>query len=220
MKVFLLTLALLLSLPALASDRAALVIGIDGYPSAPLQNAVRDAAAVKAMLTSQLGFAEESVVYAENPGRVALFESFGQFKAKAAQARIVVLYYAGHGMESLDGRENFLLPVDAEVREAAASEAVLRATGVNLADLTRELAESSAGAKVVLMDCCRERPAARAAGGGARAGGGLATYADDRVPADTLMILAAAPAPSPATGSGTAPSPRPSSTCCPGAGGT
>ncbi|MEQ1840858.1 MAG: SUMF1/EgtB/PvdO family nonheme iron enzyme, partial [Verrucomicrobiales bacterium] len=45
-------------------------------------------------------------------------------------------------------------------------------------------------AKVILMDCCRERPAGR---GAIRAGGGLVTYADAEIPADTLMILAAAP---------------------------
>ncbi len=190
----LLLLAVVLFLPsAPAAERAALVIGVNDYPEAPLTNAVRDAEAVRDMLTGKLGFAREGVVYAENPGRLELFEKFAEFKGKAAGAKIVVLYYAGHGMESLDGKENFLLPVDADVARAAKSEAALKAAGVNLADLAAELAGASTGAKVVLLDCCRQRPAARAAGGAAPEGGGLATYADERIPADTLMILAAAP---------------------------
>jgi len=173
-----------------AADRAALVVGIDAYPDAPLLNAVRDARAVQEMLRTKLGFPEDRVVLAENPDRLELFETFERFKGVAAEAEIVVVYYAGHGMESLDGRENFLLPRDAEVLRAAQSEAALRATGVNLMTLSADLAEATQGAKIVLMDCCRQRPAGR---GVSRAGGGLVTYADARIPPDTLMILAAAP---------------------------
>ncbi len=103
----LLSAVLLLLTSASAVDRAALILGNNEYPDVPLANAVRDARAVKTMLTAKLGFPE--------------------------------------------------------------------ATG---------------GAKVVLMDCCRERPTGR---GQVRAGGGLVTYADAAIPADTLMILAAAP---------------------------
>jgi formylglycine-generating enzyme required for sulfatase activity len=90
----------------------------------------------------------------------------------------------------LDGKENFLIPIDAQIAKAAQSEAALRATGVNLMDLSTQLAAATTGAKIILMDCCRERPAGR---GAIRAGGGLVTYADAEIPADTLMILAAAP---------------------------
>ena len=170
--------------------RAALIIGNDAYADAPLDNAVRDARAVRTMLATKLGFPEAGIVSVENAGRVDLFEALETFKGVAAKAEIVLVYYAGHGMESLDGRENFLVPVDAPVLRVAQSEAALRASGVNLMDLTTDLAAATSGAKVILMDCCRERPAGR---GAARAGGGLVNYADAEIPADTLMILAAAP---------------------------
>jgi len=180
----------LAAVPLSAAERAALIIGNDTYPGAKLGNAIRDSRAVKAMLTGQLGFPESGIVSAEDADRLAIFEKFEDFKKVAAKAEIVVVYYAGHGMESLDGKENFLLPVDAPVAKAAQSEAVLRATGVNLMTLTADLAAATAGAKVILMDCCRERPAGR---GAVRSGGGLVQYADAEIPADTLMILAAAP---------------------------
>ncbi len=178
------------SIDGVALDRVALVVGNDAYPKAPLANAVRDASAIKSLLESDLGFTSDGIFFSTNTTRLTFFELFESFKKASAEAGIVLVYYAGHGMESLDGKENFLLPIDVDVAGAVKSEAVLRATGINLMGLTADLADATPGAKVILMDCCRERPAGR---GSARAGGGLVTYADDRIPADTLMILAAAP---------------------------
>ncbi len=178
-------------LPTLAAERVALVIGIDDYPSHPLKNAVKDAAAVRDLLRGDLGFPESSIVYTENPDRITFYEKFETLKKLSAGAEVVLVYYAGHGMESLDGKENFLLPRDADAARAAESEAALRATGINLLTLSTDLAGASQGAKVFLMDCCRQRPAGR--GGDPRAGGGMAAYTDERIPADTLMMLAASP---------------------------
>ena len=175
---------------AIALDRVAFIIGNEAYPDVPLDNAVRDARAVKAMLTEKLGFPEAGILLAEDADRLTIFEKFEEFKGLAKEADIVMVFYAGHGMESLDGKENFLIPIDAQIAKAAQSEAALRATGVNLMDLSTQLAAATTGAKIILMDCCRERPAGR---GAIRAGGGLVTYADAEIPADTLMILAAAP---------------------------
>lgn len=187
---FLLLFSFFLATGATALERVALIIGNDAYPDVPLDNAVRDARAVKTMLTGKLGFPESGIVLAEDADRLTIFEKFEEFKRLATKAEIVIVFYAGHGMESLDGKENFLIPVDAKIARASQSEAVLRATGVNLMDLSTQLAAATTGAKVILMDCCRERPAGR---GAIRAGGGLVTYADAEIPADTLMILAAAP---------------------------
>lgn len=176
--------------PLQSQDRVALVIGNNSYPTAPLANAVNDASAIKDLLIGSLGFSQPYVYFATDTDRLSFFELFETFKRAAASADIVLVYYAGHGMESLDGKENFLIPVDIDVAAAVKSEAALRSSGINLMTLTTELAEATDAAKLVLMDCCRERPAGR---GGNRAGGGLVTYADDAIPADTLMILAAAP---------------------------
>ena len=181
----------LLAATASAADRVALVIGNDAYRDFPLDNAVKDATAVRELLATRLGFREADLVVATNADRVTVYESLESFKRLAQEAKILVVYYAGHGMESLDGKENFLLPVDTDIAAVAKSEAVLRATGVNMMTLAEDLAAVSSGAKVILMDCCRERPAGR--GTKPRAGGGLVTYEDGQIPADTLMLLAAAP---------------------------
>jgi formylglycine-generating enzyme required for sulfatase activity len=175
---------------ATALERVAFIIGNDTYPDYPLENAVRDARAVKAMLTGKLGFPEAGIVLAEDADRPTIFEKFEEFKGLAKGAGIVMVFYAGHGMESLDGKENFLIPVNASIAEAGRSETVLRKSGVNLMDLITLLADATTGAKIILMDCCRVRPAGR---GAIREGGGLVHYADAQIPADTLMLLAAAP---------------------------
>lgn len=178
-------------LPALALERAALVIGNDAYASKPLKNAVNDARAVRDMLVNQLGFPAQGVIYGTDLNRADLYEKLEAFSKAASGAKIAFIYYAGHGMESLDGKQNFVLPVDVKLADVFSSEAKLRAGGVNLEELIQQASEAAPqGAKIVLLDCCRERPSAR---GISRAGGGLAIYADDRIPADTLVLLAAAP---------------------------
>ena len=178
-------------------DRVALIIGNNDYVGVPLDNAVEDARAVRSMLTDSLEFPVAGIVHVENANRLEIFDAFERFKSLAGESKIALIYYAGHGMESLDGKENFLIPVDApivshdpKVVTIAKSEASLRAAGISLMALTTDLAAATNGAKIVLMDCCRERPTGR---GSARAGGGLAIYSDGQIPADTLMILAAAP---------------------------
>ncbi|MDF1814571.1 MAG: SUMF1/EgtB/PvdO family nonheme iron enzyme [Verrucomicrobiales bacterium] len=185
------TSCLLLPASLMAEERIAFIVGNDRYPTAPLENAVRDATAVRDMLRDQLGFKESAIHFSTNTDRLGFFESFEAFTKAAGAAEIVLFYYAGHGMESIDGRENFILPVDADVKRAAQSEAALRATGINLMTLSADLALRSNGAKVILMDACRERPAGRTVT--KRSGGGLAVYEDKRIPADTLIMLAAAP---------------------------
>lgn len=197
----LLTAALAAPLPAL--ERAALVIGNDSYTTLPLLNAVGDAEAVRDMLVQQLGFPQQSVIFGKNLSRTAIYEKLEAFGKVAEGASVALIYYAGHGMESMDGRENFLLPVEADVTSLITSEARLRAAGVNVEELLTQASQSTPhGAKVVLLDCCRERPTGR---GTARAGGGLAIYADDRIPADTLVLLAAAPSRQASDGAGRGP---------------
>jgi len=169
---FLLLFSFFLATVATALDRVAFIIGNDAYPDVPLDNAVRDARAVKAMLTEKLGFSEAGILLTEDADRLTIFEKFEEFKGLAKEADIVMVFYAGHGMESLDGKENFIIPIDAQIAKAAQSEAALRATGVSLMDLSTQLAAATTGAKIILMDCCRERPAGR---GAIRAGGGLVT---------------------------------------------
>lgn len=177
------------TIPAKASRIAAFVVGVDKYPTAPLDNAVDDANAIYRLLTGPLKVEPSQIILSENPNRLQFFEAFERFRSLASRSEIVMIYFAGHGMESLDGTENFLLPTDINVVSAVESEAHLRAGGINLKRLTADLARTSSGAKVFILDCCRHRPASR---GVIKAGGGMATN-DDQIPPDTLMLLAAAP---------------------------
>ncbi|MEM7601246.1 MAG: peptidylprolyl isomerase [Verrucomicrobiota bacterium] len=187
--IFLLGISLFSTSRSEASRIAAFVVGIDDYPTAPLDNAVNDATAIHRLLVDQLLVKPSQVVLTTNPDRLQFFEDFERFRALSKGAEIVMIYFAGHGMESLDGSENFLLPTDIDVASAVESEAHLRAGGINLKRLTADLARTTSGAKVFILDCCRHRPASR---GMIKAGGGMATN-DDQIPADTLMLLAAAP---------------------------
>ncbi|MDF1811432.1 MAG: SUMF1/EgtB/PvdO family nonheme iron enzyme [Verrucomicrobiales bacterium] len=180
-----------LSFAVFSAERVAFICGNDKYPTTPLDNAVRDATAIRDMVRDQLGFEDGAIQFVTNADRITFYECFEKFINSADGAEIVLFYYAGHGMESIDGRENFILPVDADVKRASQSEAALRATGINLLTLCSDLSRKTDGAKVVLMDACRQRPAGRSVNG--RSGGGLAIYDDKRIPADTLIILAAAP---------------------------
>ncbi|HRQ87932.1 MAG TPA: caspase family protein, partial [Bacteroidia bacterium] len=187
-----------------ASERVALVIGNNAYPpildaqgravrEAKLENCVRDATAVRDLLRDKLGFAEGNIVFATDQGKVGIFRSLETFQKLAAKADIAVIYYAGHGMESLDGRETFLIPVDADLGGAAESEAVLEATGVGLGGILEKFGRATRGAKVVMLDCCRDRPKGRTLVDGAAVRGGGLALLDEHIPADTLILLAAAP---------------------------
>ena len=191
-----LRLALLLSCSSVAGagERAALILGNNAYPGrAKLDNCVNDATAVRDLLRDQLGFAESKMVFATDQNRIGLYSKLEEFKKKAAGADIALVYYAGHGMESLDGRETFLIPTDADLAGAVESESILRGTAIKLSELLDDVGKTTSGAKVILLDCCRDRPKARSAKGEAVVGGGLANLPDDQIPADTFIVLAAAP---------------------------
>lgn len=202
--VFSLLSVLIMPPKAAAAERVALVIGNNAYPdtrnaageviaSPALDNCVKDATAVRTLLRDQLGFAEGDIIHGTDVNRVGFFSLLEAFRKRAAGARIAVFYFAGHGMEDFEGRDTFLLPVDADLHGASESEAILKATGVGLTGVLDELGRSTAGAKIVLLDCCRDRPKARTASGEPVDGGGLGTLDESRIPADTLILLAAAP---------------------------
>jgi uncharacterized caspase-like protein len=137
---------------ALAEKRVALVIGNSAYQKvAKLSNPSNDASAVAAMLRAA-GF--DSVDSRLNVPASELRKTFREFAAKARDADIAVVYYAGHGIE-LDGT-NYLIPVDASLEtdgdvmdETIALERVLFAV-----EPARQL-------RLVILDACRDNPFAK-----------------------------------------------------------
>jgi uncharacterized caspase-like protein len=137
---------------ALAEKRVALVIGNSAYQKvAKLPNPSNDASAVAAMLKSA-GF--DSVDSRLNVSASDLRKTLREFAARARDADIAVVYYAGHGIE-LDGT-NYLIPVDASLEtdgdvldETVPLERVLFAV-----EPARQL-------RLVILDACRDNPFAK-----------------------------------------------------------
>ena len=154
---------------AAQAARFALVIGNAAYRVLPpLATPPADASDVAAMLRG-LGFETELALDA---GLEAMRAALAALAARAAAARaeLALVYYAGHGVQV--GGENYLIPVDAQVRRAAD----LEASGVPLR--TMLAATAPAAARAVILDACRDDPFAPPTpprrpgvleGGGARA---------------------------------------------------
>src|SRR5258705_3483669 len=143
---------LLVSQPALAEKRVALVIGNSAYQKvAKLPNPANDATAVAAMLKAA-GF--DSVESRLNVPANELRKTLREFGGKSRDADIAVVYYAGHGIE-LDGT-NYLIPVDASLET---DDDVLDET----IPLDRVLfaVEPAKQLRLVILDACRDNPFAK-----------------------------------------------------------
>jgi Caspase domain/Putative peptidoglycan binding domain len=141
-----------LSDTAWAQKRVALVIGNSAYKNVPgLPNPTRDA---KAMAEK---FKEAGFVVVKTNYDLAYLEfkrAIRDFEDAAADADIIVVYYAGHGIE-VDGT-NYVIPVDA--RLASTRDAQDEAVTLD------RLLEASEGAKqlsLVILDACRDNPFVR-----------------------------------------------------------
>ena len=141
-------LSALLSFPAPAAQRVALVIGNATYAHVPaLANPLNDAADIGGAL-DRLGFA---VTRLENADRASLWRGLQEFALAASASEIAVVFYAGHGIE-VDQR-NFLVPVDARL----ASDQDVEFEAVPL-ELVSRAVERASGLRLVILDACRENP--------------------------------------------------------------
>lgn len=147
--------------------RVAFIIGESDYTElASLPNARRDAA-VMANALADLGF--DTVEFAENLKKGDLRKVPAIIAEKAAQADVVLVFYAGHGVETAGA--NYLIPVDA----VPDSDEHLANDALALADLAAAASKARRGA-LVIVDACRDDPfvearaVARSRGAGGRAG--------------------------------------------------
>lgn len=129
--------------------RIAFIIGESDYTElANLPNARRDAA-VMANALAELGF--DTVEFAENLKKADLRNVPGIIAERAAQADVVLVFYAGHGVET--GGKNYLIPVDA----VPDSDEHLANDALALADLSAAASRARRGA-LVIVDACRDDP--------------------------------------------------------------
>src|SRR3954464_7023276 len=143
---------LLVSEPALAEKRVALVLGNSAYQNvAQLTNPANDSAKIAATL-KDAGF--DVVDSRRDLPAAETRRALRDFSDRAREADIAVVYYAGHGIE-VDGA-NYLIPVDAKLErdtdvydEALSLERVLVAI------------EPAKKLRLVILDACRDNPFAR-----------------------------------------------------------
>jgi uncharacterized caspase-like protein len=145
-------LLLLLSQPAFADKRVALVIGNSAYQNAPLLTNPTNDSTMMEMTFRQAGF--DVVDSRHDLSALETRRALRDFADKAADADIAVIYYAGHGIE-VDGN-NYLIPVDAKLErdndvydEAFSLERVLVAV------------EPAKKLRLVILDACRDNPFAK-----------------------------------------------------------
>jgi hypothetical protein len=137
------------SASALNEKRVALVIGNSAYQSvAALPNPTNDAEAVGELFKKA---AFDLVTIRLNLGNVEIRRAVREFAAAAQNADIVVVYYAGHGMEL--GGTNYLIPVDAEL--VTDFDVVDESFSL---DRLLEVIPPGRQLRLVILDACRENP--------------------------------------------------------------
>jgi len=141
----LIILTLLLSLSLFATDKIALVIGNKNYTNQTgLKNPIKDAKLIRDTL-HDMGF---EVIEAYNTNLEDLSKKLDRFVSRARDAKIAVVYYAGHGI-GVEGR-NYLIPLGAtHLTKSNLSRKLLSV------DELKEAVANANGFGVVLFDACR-----------------------------------------------------------------
>jgi len=143
---------LLVSGPALAEKRVALVLGNSAYKNvAPLANPVNDSARMASTL-KDAGF--DVVDSRRDLPAAETRRALRDFADRARDADIAVVYYAGHGIE-VDGA-NYLIPVDARLER----DTDIYDEGLSL-DRILIAIEPAKKLRLVILDACRDNPFSR-----------------------------------------------------------
>jgi uncharacterized caspase-like protein len=143
---------LLVSGPALAEKRVALVLGNSAYRNvAPLTNPVNDSARIATTL-KEAGF--DVVDSRRDLPAAETRRALRDFADRARDADIAVVYYAGHGIE-VDGA-NYLIPIDARLER----DTDIYDEGLSL-DRILIAIEPAKKLRLVILDACRDNPFAR-----------------------------------------------------------
>ncbi len=141
----------LLPAPAARGTRMALVIGNGAYAHVKaLPNPPNDAGAVAKSLRD-IGFTVSEGVDLD---RAAMQKMTRDFLREAARAQVVVVYYAGHGVQ-VDGR-NYLIPVDVELKPGARMTDAMIDMDTIMAGLDDQVRTN-----ILIFDACRNNPMAQ-----------------------------------------------------------
>ncbi len=135
--------------PSHADKRVALVIGNSVYSKVPrLPNPANDATAIAAMFRDA-GF--DVVQSKTNLGLASMRRALRDFADTVRDADMVVVFYAGHGIEV--GGTNFLVPVDAVLER----DIDVEDEAVSL-DRVSQIIEPAKQFRLIILDACRDNP--------------------------------------------------------------
>ena len=137
---------------AVGSRRVALLIGNSNYTASPLRNPSNDAKDMGKVL-EDLNF--DRVIVVLNANLEEMESAVHEFYTELHQGSVGVFYYAGHGIQSQG--ENYLIPVDADIR----LETDLRYKALPLGVVLNRIDEASNDVTIVILDACRNNPFAR-----------------------------------------------------------
>lgn len=129
--------------------KVALSIGINNYDFvSKLKNPLNDAIDIKTKLV-ELGY---SVILSENKNRIDLLRDIIEFKEAAKEADSVVIFYAGHGVQSKG--INYILPKDANPK----NEEELDIFCIKLDRLIEQNSIQEYRTNILIFDSCRNNP--------------------------------------------------------------
>ncbi|HSB25402.1 MAG TPA: caspase family protein, partial [Burkholderiaceae bacterium] len=163
---------------SLVEDRIALVIGNAAYKRDALDNPVNDAR----LIARTLEKATFQVTLRENLDRAGMFNALREFGARLNENTVAVLYYAGHALQLRE--QNFMIPIDAEIR----SEDEIPVQGIDLSYILAQMSRAKSRVNVVILDACRDNPFAKRSSGVELQG-----LAQMDAPVGTFLAYATAP---------------------------
>src|SRR5512139_3857981 len=176
---------IMMTAPAQAEKRVALVIGNNDYRHVPkLQKAVNDARTMGDTLR-QLGF---TVMVAENQTRTAFSQTLLAFDKAVEPGDTAFFFYAGHGFEIAG--QNFLLPTDVPAATEGQEELV-RDSSILADRIIERLQNKKARTAILVFDACRNNPFERAGTRAVAGGGGLAPMT--QLPEGVFSVFSAGP---------------------------
>jgi TPR repeat protein len=133
---------------AYAQNRVALIVGNGNYQNVPpLPTTLNDASDI-AQSFERLGFATTKLF---NASYYDLRPAIRKFNELTPKAEVAVIYFGGHGLEA--GGENWLLPVDADLR----TDLDVAQEAVSLNSLMQSVARASV-LGMVILDASRNNP--------------------------------------------------------------
>jgi len=138
------------TVPSLAADRFALVIGNSKYPDAetPLKEPINDARDVADELKRD-GF---TVEIGENMTGDAMRRAFDRLYGKIRPGSVALIFFSGYGIQS--NRQSYMIPIDAQIW----IETDVKRDGFSLETVLGEINNRGAGVKIALVDASRRNP--------------------------------------------------------------